>query len=1095
MNIKIIKIWIFVILYFALNSNLLPQENNFPMYNDGINKLILIPEISEESKLVHLISYLKSEYSDFKYKKELLNSEYSIQKTKNGYKINIYCYNKNNLILDSVILERSMVDNSTLMNQSKESMLTLKNPDKLFTGKNSSDVLILAPGNPNGLIINNRSNLLLDKDILNGLVPSDRSKILNRSVARDYLRTPQNQQTNLFSNTSDGVIIPDVNGNNPKYFVADGYYNRIIHFAPEFTGVPFFQWFGHDGVGVDEFLSPCGITYGDISNGFRMIYITEYGNKRIHQLGYRYENNYPTLYYPTNYDLRYFNDPPYDISFSSGQYLSNIDDDVLWVSELGTPCKIRCISALTGNDIISPIYSYNYNNHNYPIAERKSDVYSEYLNGQANRSMLSFIDLNTNSVVLIHLNQNNYLPSSNPPNAFSVIKFQPGNIPTSVKFISDLPGSIDPVGLLVSSNTANGLGYLHKFKVIFSPQNGQWNIPISTEYMGSTNTAHKNSTYSSDFVSLNNIEAQNRFSDIYTIEEWNNNYGIRRMKPGVDVQQYEWGSTYCGSTGINISLKLSSPVRIFPDTKFKKASEENFHLVPFTINGVTILEGTSIYLLAGINNINIKLTIPLNSDKSPADDLVKIMLYLVPVDENVYNSSNGIHLDYNGFVSDCSTIGGCPFLYVYDGVRSVQDNNILHRSEFKDYQNKDITDKYKLNVYPKFDDVDSSCKLELKELNNDVSNLDRVQLKAIDHPQGTLIGVTESNDIALYFPQMIDNPTNAKQNYLDVTKNLQYDSISPPISGYINDIIQTTSDVNSSIPAVINKFIANGNLLKNIIIKQNVLNNPSLNNLKDYFGDSVAVIFDVSRSQTKDNDPAKDYAGKLFAYDNTQFYSSGEKVFFRRENNSNIIVPVGKDISLDSIILNWNRNYNISYLCTTPIYFLGYIEKDMQLLSAISSVNGNIKNELSEKDENYTLLDNQGDISLYFKKPLDETPVGWMRDYVIIVDGRYEQVGAKMLSNKAGINSTIPNEFKLYQNYPNPFNPVSTIKYDVPKDSRVKIVVYDLVGREIKTLVNEVKEAGRYNIQFNGSNLASGIYFYKIQAGDYVMTKRMVLIK
>jgi len=93
------------------------------------------------------------------------------------------------------------------------------------------------------------------------------------------------------------------------------------------------------------------------------------------------------------------------------------------------------------------------------------------------------------------------------------------------------------------------------------------------------------------------------------------------------------------------------------------------------------------------------------------------------------------------------------------------------------------------------------------------------------------------------------------------------------------------------------------------------------------------------------------------------------------------------------------------------------------------------------------------------------------------------------------INENIPDNYVLYQNYPNPFNPFSTIKYDVPNDTRVKIVIYDLVGREVKTLVNEDKPAGSYDIQFNGSNFASGVYFYRIQAGDYIVTKRMVLLK
>ena len=89
----------------------------------------------------------------------------------------------------------------------------------------------------------------------------------------------------------------------------------------------------------------------------------------------------------------------------------------------------------------------------------------------------------------------------------------------------------------------------------------------------------------------------------------------------------------------------------------------------------------------------------------------------------------------------------------------------------------------------------------------------------------------------------------------------------------------------------------------------------------------------------------------------------------------------------------------------------------------------------------------------------------------------------------------IPKEFVLYQNYPNPFNPSTTIKYQIPELSFVTIKVYDVLGNEITTLVNEEKSIGSYEVEFNATNLPSGIYFYKIQAGSFVETKKMTLLK
>ncbi len=89
----------------------------------------------------------------------------------------------------------------------------------------------------------------------------------------------------------------------------------------------------------------------------------------------------------------------------------------------------------------------------------------------------------------------------------------------------------------------------------------------------------------------------------------------------------------------------------------------------------------------------------------------------------------------------------------------------------------------------------------------------------------------------------------------------------------------------------------------------------------------------------------------------------------------------------------------------------------------------------------------------------------------------------------------IPKEYTLYQNYPNPFNPVTTIKFDLPKDGLVQLEVFDILGRRIYTIVNEYKSAGSYEHQFDASLLASGVYIYKIQAGSFISSKKMLLLK
>jgi N-acetylneuraminic acid mutarotase len=88
-----------------------------------------------------------------------------------------------------------------------------------------------------------------------------------------------------------------------------------------------------------------------------------------------------------------------------------------------------------------------------------------------------------------------------------------------------------------------------------------------------------------------------------------------------------------------------------------------------------------------------------------------------------------------------------------------------------------------------------------------------------------------------------------------------------------------------------------------------------------------------------------------------------------------------------------------------------------------------------------------------------------------------------------------PNDFLLYQNYPNPFNPTTAIRYQIPELSFVTFKVYDVLGNEVVILVNEEKPTGSYEVEFDATALSSGIYFYRLQAGDFIETKKMVLMK
>ena len=100
-----------------------------------------------------------------------------------------------------------------------------------------------------------------------------------------------------------------------------------------------------------------------------------------------------------------------------------------------------------------------------------------------------------------------------------------------------------------------------------------------------------------------------------------------------------------------------------------------------------------------------------------------------------------------------------------------------------------------------------------------------------------------------------------------------------------------------------------------------------------------------------------------------------------------------------------------------------------------------------------------------------------------------------MMTKSFIFSYTGPKEFELEQNFPNPFNPTTKIQYQLPQDAKVTLKVYDILGSEVATLINEEQEAGYKEVQFTGSNIASGMYVYRLQAGNYISTKKMMLVK
>ncbi|MBX2992051.1 MAG: T9SS type A sorting domain-containing protein [Bacteroidetes bacterium] len=105
--------------------------------------------------------------------------------------------------------------------------------------------------------------------------------------------------------------------------------------------------------------------------------------------------------------------------------------------------------------------------------------------------------------------------------------------------------------------------------------------------------------------------------------------------------------------------------------------------------------------------------------------------------------------------------------------------------------------------------------------------------------------------------------------------------------------------------------------------------------------------------------------------------------------------------------------------------------------------------------------------------------------------------GIYRATNITGVEQTqaIPQSFLLGQNYPNPFNPSTTIRFSLPKPAYVTLRIYNILGQEVATLLNEFAEAGFRSVRFDASGLASGVYFYRLQSGQFVHTRKLVLLR
>ena len=189
---------------------------------------------------------------------------------------------------------------------------------------------------------------------------------------------------------------------------------------------------------------------------------------------------------------------------------------------------------------------------------------------------------------------------------------------------------------------------------------------------------------------------------------------------------------------------------------------------------------------------------------------------------------------------------------------------------------------------------------------------------------------------------------------------------------------------------------------------------------------------------------------------------SGYDMWYFGHNSGNRKAAIGYASSSDGI--NWTKYYN------NPV------------LSSVSL--------------KYPWAANYYDPSVYFDGEIFHIWfTGWDHNSQLIAIGYATSDTGQYAGIVDNLLEQVPEEYKLSQNYPNPFNSSTNISYSIPQQCQVTLKIYDSFGNEIETLIDEEKTAGTYRLNFNAANLSSGIYFFRLQAGNYVNSKRMILLK
>ncbi len=399
--------------------------------------------------------------------------------------------------------------------------------------------------------------------------------------------------------------------------------------------------------------------------------------------------------------------------------------------------------------------------------------------------------------------------------------------------------------------------------------------------------------------------------------------------------------------------------------------------------------------------------------------------------DGLNRSASDYHCPTLAFESDSTSDAGLE-----------DENTLLITSTAK--PTEDVVDYYLIQseIAPRNGEIN----FIIREPETEHTWLDKVEMIEVDVNQDEFVAVTDNGEVI---------------NYLEPTN---------PITILLNDSIDVSNTLNASDENTLD--VIPGDVLKIDLTSNDIDINKNIFIILEGFILAKDITADI-----------------IFIPEGGGDQDLGD--IFLRPNVSIASHNLG-NLEEGTLLVEFHQGGTMNYLNLIKDLNTADIET-LEMISAVHNEQGNVLELLvGDPDQQYAEIFPGQQLDFVFRKGTHLFP---KTEYILKTVGRYETDTTSENFQKSFSDLIIPLENKLYNNFPNPFNPNTSIKYSLKQDGFVSLKVFDILGKEVATLVNENKIQGRYNINFDASHLASGIYIYKLQVNDYVSSKKMLLLK